>query len=164
MRRGLHQVVALILLGGGMFAAQDARAMDLAATGAWSTAITQADLVAGAGSNLQGSHDSGAGAIVLEVSLASGSTDAWRIDVRRTESVWDDSVHVWVRRTGSGSGDGSISDGLSWIELGATDTAFFSGQGDRSGVAVQVRISGISLSVSPDSYLCTVQYTLIDTL
>lgn len=141
-----------------------ASAMDLAASGSWSTTINASDLQAGAGSPLVATHDSATAQVVLTVSATAGSTDAWRLDVRRADSAWDPDVKLWVRRTGAGSGAGSISDGLSWIEVGPTDTSFFSGAGDRSDVPVQLRISGVSLSLSPDSYLSTVHYTLVDTL
>lgn len=164
MYAGAHRVLALVLLEIAAGIPSSALAMDLGAAGSWSTSITNADLISGAGSELQSTHVSGSSEVALEVSATSSSTDSWRIDIRRADSVWDPAIKLWVRRTGGGSGTGSIADGLSWIEVGSTDTAFFSGQGNRTGVPIQLRITGVSLSISPDAYLRTVHYTLVDTL
>lgn len=164
MRHDVRRVPVLAALSLTLCVGQPARAMDLAASGAWSLGIDASDLLSGAGSEIQASHDSGTGAVALEISATSGSTDTWRIDIRRATSGWDPDLRLWARRTGDGSGPGSVSDGTSWQEIGSTDATFFTGQGDRTGVTVQLRITGLSLSISPDAFLSTVHYTLVDTL
>ena len=164
MAIGTRQILTWAALMGVSYAPSAASAMDLAASGSWSVPVTASDLVAGAGTGLVSSKDSASTEVVLEVTLTSGSTDRWRIDLRRANSVWDGDVHVWVRRTGSGSGTGSVTDGLSWTEVRSTDTTFFEGEGDRSGLPIQIRVTGISLSITPDAYLTSLQYTLVDTL
>lgn len=142
----------------------EARAMDLTASGTWATTIDATNLLAGAGSELESSDQSATSQIVLEISATGGSTDTWRLDVRRADSSWPSALALWVRRTGGGSGAGSIDGGLSWVEVGSTDTSFFSGEGNRDSIPVQLRITGLSLGLSPDSYLSTVHYSLVDTL
>jgi len=44
----------------------------------------------------------------------------------------------------------------------ASDSAFYSGAGDRSGVKVQLKISGVSLAVSPDNYSTSIVFTVVD--
>lgn len=161
---GARRILIGAALGGVLYTPGAALAMDLAEAGSWSVSVSSADLVAGAGSGLVSSKSSATSEVLFDVTLTAGDTDNWRIDVRRTNSVWDATVKVWVRRTGSGGGTGSIANGLSWAEVGTTDIAFFDGAGDRSDVPVQLRITGISLSIAPDAYLTTLEYTLIDTL
>jgi hypothetical protein len=138
--------------------------MDLSLSGSWGLALSASDLVSGAGSELPTSADSATNEVTLDVTLTGGDTDNWRLDVRQSGAFWDPALHVWVRRTGSGTGTGSIADGTTWIEVGSTDTAFFTGAGDRSTIAVQVRVTGLSLTLQPDAYLSNLQYTLVDTL
>ena len=164
MATGTRQILTWATLVGALYAPSEASAMDLAASGSWSVPVSASDLLTGAGSGLVSSKDSASSEVVLEVTLTSGSTDRWRIDVRRANSVWNGDVHVWVRRTGGGSGTGSVASGLTWTEVGSTDTQFFDGEGDRAGLPIQIRVTGISLSITPDAYLTSVQYTLIDTL
>lgn len=151
-------------LVGALCAPGAARAMDLAESGSWSPSISSADLVAGAGTQLSANEDSATSEVILDITLTGGDSDAWRVDVRRADSAWDADLHVWVRRTGSGSGTGTITDGLSWTEVLSTDATFYSGAGDRTNVPVQIRVTGISLSLSPDAYLTSLHYTLVDTL
>ena len=164
MRHDVRRVPAPLLLALTFCVSSPAGALDLAASGSWSLGVDATDLLAGAGSPLQDSYDSGGGAVALEISATGGSSDAWRIDVRRATSGWDPDLHLWIRRTSDGSGPGSVSDGTSWQEVGATDSALFTGEGDRTGITVQLRITGVSLAISPDAFLATVHYTLVDTL
>lgn len=138
-----------------------ASAMDLALTGAWSTTIDAGDL--DASGQLVGTHDSATDAVLLDITLTTDAADTWRIDVRRSDTTWDPNVRVWVRRTGSGTGAGFLEGGASFVEVGAANALFFSGGGDRSGVTVQVRITGVSLGVPPSTYASTLVYTLVDT-
>ncbi len=138
--------------------------MDLHTSGTWATTINATHLQAGAGSELVSTDQSATSQIVIEVSATAGSSDSWRLDVRRADSTWPSEIGLWVRRTGGGSGTGSIDGGLAWIEVGATDISFFSGEGDRDSIPVQLRITGLSLGLSPDSFLSTVHYSLVDTL
>lgn len=138
--------------------------MDIDLSGAWSVLVNASDLQSGAGSGLQGAIQSASSEVTLDVSLTASATDRWRVEVRRTNSVWNSAMHMWVRRTGVGSGLGSVAEGTSWVEVTSTNAAFFEGEGNRSGVPIEIRLTGLSLSVAPDAYLTTIQYTLIDTL
>ncbi len=155
----LRVTVALALAG---LVCGPARAMDIALTGGWSVAIGPADLASGAGSDLRGHVDSTATEVLLDISLTTGNADAWRVDVRRIDSLWDAGLHLWVRRAGEGSGTGTILDGLGWVEIGVTNTPFFEGSGDRDDVPVQLRLTGLALGVSPEAYLASLQYTIVD--
>ncbi|WP_265588545.1 hypothetical protein [Desulfotalea psychrophila] len=42
-------------------------------------------------------------------------------------------------------------------------TSFFTGSGDVSGIKVQLKMSGASIQISPDSYSTTLYYTVSDT-
>ncbi|MFZ5478848.1 MAG: hypothetical protein ACOZNI_18895 [Myxococcota bacterium] len=140
-----------------------AAALDLALAGSWSTVVDASDLTAGPGSALQTTHESGANEVIADVTLSAGASDAWRVDVRRLDVSWPAGARVWVRRTGAGSGSGSISGGSTWLEVTSVDTPLFAGAGDRTSVPLQVRVTGVSLSMPPDSYVSSLLYTVVDT-
>ena len=140
-----------------------AEAIDISAVGSWPDTIDVSDLQAGAGSNLIDTYESGAGATVLTISTTTGNTDNWRVDVRRTDTTWYGNLHLFVKRTSDGAGGGSISGGLSYIEIKTTDSQFFSGAGDRSGINLEYKLTGMSVSVPPNAYSTTVTYTVVDT-
>jgi hypothetical protein len=160
----LHRRLALAASLGVLCTPGAACAMDVALTGSWTVSLGASDLASGPGSPFTSTQASASSEIRIDVTLTAGNTDNWRLDVRKADTTWDPSIHVWVRRTGTGSGAGSVADGLSWVEVTSTDTEFYSGAGDRTGIPVQVRITGISLSVPPASYYANLTYSLVDTL
>ena len=132
--------------------AHGAAAPAITAIGNWSLTIDSGDLVGGAGTDLIETYESGADETLIAISNMAGNEDNWRVDVRRTDTSWHGDLRLWVRRTGDGSGAGSITGGTSYQEVSSTDGAFFSGAGDRSGIPIQLQLTGVSLQVPPESY------------
>jgi len=141
-----------------------AQAIDLTAAGSWSRTITASDLQAGAGSNLVATYASGASQVSLTLTGTTGADDNWRIDVRRADDLWHNDFSLSVRRTGDGTGPGTIIGGDVYQAITLTDASFFSGAGDRAGVTLQLQLSGLSVSVPPATYLTTITYTVVDVL
>ena len=137
-------------------------AIDISSTGDWSLSIGASDLVSGAGSDLQGYYESGIGLISIDITGTSGASDAWRVDINKTDGTWHANLHLSAYRTGAGSGLGSISGGTSYQEIANTYLSFFNGSGDRSGITVRLRLGGVSVQVPPATYSATVTFTVID--
>lgn len=140
-----------------------ARAIDITVSGDWSRTITASDLQAGAGSDLASTYESASNQASITISGTGGNTDAWRVDVRRTDGTWHANFTLSVQRTGDGSGAGSISGGTAYQAITTTDASFFSGAGDRSGITVQFKLQGMSVQVAPATYSTTITYTVVDT-
>ena len=98
--------------------------------------------------------------ILVEVKVARVKT--WRVDVSKTDSNWHTDFTLSVQRTGNGTGAGSISGGTSYQEVTSTDIEFFSGDKNRKDIPVQLRLSGMSVDVAPDTYTTTVYYTVLE--
>ncbi|MGB2983333.1 MAG: hypothetical protein WBC63_05660 [Candidatus Bipolaricaulia bacterium] len=144
----------LSLTAGGVLA--------IVTTGNWAVTISASDLIGGAGTDLQGSYESPADQVSVSISGSLGPSDTWRVDVRRSDTTWHDDVHLWLQRTGDGTG-GSVAGGTSYLEVTATDAAFFTGSDDVSGIPVQLELTGMSIAVPPASYSTTVVFTIVDT-
>ena len=83
---------------------------------------------------------------------------------RLDDSSWHNDLIVYVKRTSDGQGGGSISGGLDYVfVLTIGQALFFSGKGDRSNIAVQYKVTGMSVDVSPATYNTTVVFTVVDT-
>jgi len=136
-------------------------ALSIAVTGSWLETIDKNDLVAGAGSDLQSTYTSIAGQVSIDISGTSGTSDAWRVDVRKIDSSWNSNLHPYVMRTSAGTG-GSVSGGDSYQEVTDIDTSFFSGAGDVTGIEVQLRMTGASIQIAPASYSTVLYYTVVD--
>ncbi len=139
------------------------QAIDINSVGNWSLVHNAGNLVSGAGSNLPSLCESGAYQLALTVYNTTGTSDNWRIDVRRSDTNWPAGLTLLVKRTGAGFGFGSISGGLSYLQITASDSAFFSGAGDRIGITVHFDMSGTSISISPGTYSTSIVYTVVDT-
>lgn len=140
-----------------------ARAIDITVSGDWSRTITASDLQAGAGSDLASTYESASNQASITISGTGGNTDAWRVDVRRTDTTWHANFTLSVKRTADGSGGGGISGGTAYQAITTTDASFFSGTGDRTGVTAQLKLEGMSVQVPPATYSTTITYTVVDT-
>lgn len=146
---------ALLLVATGDFSEAE---LTINVTGNWSETIDASDLQAGAGSDLKSTYESAADAGLLTISDTAGG--AWRVDVRRSDTTWHTNFTLSVKRTGDGTGGGSISSGAAYQAIGLSDAAFFSGAGDRSGIPLQFKLEGMSLQVPPATYSTTITYTV----
>lgn len=153
----------LYLLAPLFFTAQMANAgISITVTGNWFETIDKNDLLFGAGSDLQSTYTSVSGQVSIDISGTSGPTDAWRIDIRKVDNNWNNKLDPYVRRTSDGSG-GSVSGGTSYQSVTDINTSFFSGTGDVTGIKVQLRMTGVSIQISPSSYSTVLYYTVVDT-
>ncbi|MDO9265249.1 MAG: hypothetical protein Q7U02_14865 [Desulfosalsimonadaceae bacterium] len=137
-------------------------AIDLSASGGLMRIVNASHLVAGAGSNLHTTFDDSA-ATSLSIVDTSGSSDHWRIDVRRSDATWHNALGLYVKRISDGSGSGTVTGGLSHVEISGTEVEFFSGEGDRTGLFLSYELTGMSVAVSPNTYSTTVIFTIVDT-
>lgn len=132
---------------------------DVSSTGSWTKTVGAGDLIAGAGSDLRSQYESVSGTTSLDITNTAGG--AWRIYARRASGTWDGALRLSMRRSSDGSGSGSIQGGSSYVELSNLDTEVFAGAGNRSGIALQLRLSGMSKSVSPDTYSAGIIFTVV---
>ena len=139
--------------------------ISITVTGDWVKTVDKNDLTAGVGSDLQSTYTSVSSQVSIDISGTTGAGDTWRVDVRRIDSTWNGSFHLYVQRTTSGTGPGSasVSGGTSYQEVTVVDASFFSGEDDVTGIKAQVQLSGVSVQISPAFYSATVQYTVFDT-
>ena len=138
------------------------QAIDIGASGGWTETIDASDLISGAGNNLIDTYQSTTNATTANISNCTGDSDNWRVDVRRVDGTWHGDYTLYIKRTSDGTGTGSISGGLSYIEVNTTDAEFFSGAGNRDNIDLQYELAGMSVSASPDNYSTTVVFTVVD--
>jgi hypothetical protein len=132
---------------------------DITAVGGWSETIDATDLISGAGSDLTDTYESSSGATAVSITHPS----PWRVDIKRSDSVWHSNFALYAERTSDGSGSGSISGGQAYQEITTIDAEFFSGDQDRSSIDVRYRLTGMSVEAGPGTYSTTVTYTVVDT-
>jgi hypothetical protein len=130
--------------------------------GGWSKTISANNLVSGPGSNLIGEYESNSDLVEVNISGASGTGDNWRIDIKKTDTTWNNNLHFWAKRNNDGTGGGSISGGTSYLQITNIDQSFFSGSYNRDDIHIQYKLSGVSVSIPPKEYKITITYTVVD--
>jgi hypothetical protein len=138
-------------------------AISISAIGTWSETVSDVDLAGGPGSDLVGTYESAADQVSIDISGATGDSDTWRVDLKKTDTTWHSNLHLYLKRTSGGTGSGSISGGQSYLEATDTYAELFSGSGDRAGISVQLRITGVAVGIPADAYSTTIYYTVVDT-
>ncbi|MFO7962982.1 MAG: hypothetical protein R6U50_03590 [Desulfobacterales bacterium] len=135
--------------------------ISIAVSGSWHKIIDATDLTAGAGSGLQSACTSVSGQVTIDIIGTSGPADAWRVDVKKIDADWDNTLHPHVMRTSGGLG-GSVDGGTDYREVTAVDSPFFAGFGDVTGIEVQLRMTGASIHIAPGFYSTVLEYTVVD--
>jgi hypothetical protein len=137
--------------------------INITVTGSWTQTIDKNNLTGGPGTDLTSTYTSAQNINLVTITGAVSKRDNWQINIKRINNTWNGSLQISARRTSSGTGTGSVSGGQNYIQVSETDTVFFTGAGNLSGIRVQLQLTGASLQVSPNQYSTTIQYTIIDT-
>jgi len=151
MNQSFHQTVAALLLCG------IAQGADITTLGSWTETITAANLVAGAGSDLQSSYESTSGTTTVSVHGPPGN---WTVLARRGAGSWHSNVTLYIKRTSDGVGTGTISGGEAYVELTGSDTAIFTCTNQRISVAMQYKLTGVSCDITPSTYSAPIIFTV----
>ncbi|MFH1313921.1 MAG: hypothetical protein ABIJ00_11950 [Candidatus Eisenbacteria bacterium] len=137
-------------------------AISISATGSWTEAVDESDLAGPPGSDLNSTFESASDQISIDITETQGDADEWLVSIKRVDTNWHANLQLYAMRTSDGSGTGSISGGTAYKEVTTGNQSFFSGSGDRAGVGIQQKITGVSIQLDSDTYSTTVYYTLID--
>jgi hypothetical protein len=135
-------------------------AANITITGSWALTIGVGDLTGRPGTNLTANYNSATNQVLMDVTT---TLTNWRVDVLRIDTHWTALVTLSIRRTGTGSGTGTVTGGGAFMAITTTSQTFVTGTGNRAGIQLQERISGVSVSIPADIYTTTVQYTVVDT-
>jgi len=152
--------VTVLFLTGAFILLNFAGAANITITGTWSRVIGSGDLTGGAGSNLTATYASATNQVLMGVTT---TLTNWRVDIRRIDTNWHANFVLSIRRTGTGSGTGTVSGGTNYITITTTSQTFVTGSGNRSGIQLQEQLGGVSVSIPVNTYTTTIQYTVVDT-
>jgi hypothetical protein len=158
--RKTNVLIILFLLLWLILICKGIQAISITVTGSWSETIDASDLQAGPGSDLNSTYTSASGQI--SVSIKIGKPKSWEVNVSKSDTNWHPDLGLSVRRTGPGTGEGSISGGTSWLEVNSIPQEFFTGMSKRDDVPVQLEVTGMSVNVPPDDYVTTVIYEIVE--
>ncbi len=142
----------LILLGWASLFSQTIRV-----TGSWALSIDSSNLP-GPGSDLPDSFESDPDQI--EIDVHGQKLEEYQVSIQRSDVSWNPYFRVYARRTSDGTGSGYISGGTNYGEASTTSQEFFRGGKNRSNIAIQLRLSGVTVAVEYGTYITHVVYTI----
>ena len=131
--------------------------LQISVSGSYTETIDSTDLI---NFYLPTTYTSALNAVIVDIDAA--NNEKWLVSVYKSDTNWDTSLHLSIRRTGSGTGSGKVIGGDSFQEVTSVSQSFMNGQKALSNIPVQVQISGVSYQISPDTYGTTITYTITD--
>lgn len=129
--------------------------LNISASGGWYLTIDYLDLISGAGSNLKSTYLSPPNATLIDIKA--NKNISWTVYARKTPEI---DVSVFVRRTSDGIGNYQINGGENFIKLEDANIPIFQGKGERIGITIQYRITGVSLNIVPGLKNFRIFYTI----
>ena len=134
--------------------------MQCTVNGDWSVTVDGTSLIGGPGTTVIGTYESASDQATVAVWSITKPEFTYRLDVSKSDSQWHNDFTLSVRRTNDGSGSGSISDGTDYQVITDSDESFFEGEDSRTGVNLQYKLEGVSITIPADIYSTTVTYTV----
>ncbi len=156
VRRGAAKAAVSLTAVLALLATAEA-AISITVLGSWSLSLGSGNLQGAAGSNLTATYTSATNQATMTVT---GSYGNWSVSVLRIDSSWNANLVLSIRRTGTGSGTGTVSGGTSYLTVTTTNQTFLTGSGNVSGVPFQESLTGVSVSLGAATYSTTIQYTI----
>jgi hypothetical protein len=119
--------------------------------------LTVANLSGPAGSNLVSSFQSVPAQVLLN--LRASPLGTWKVSVQRADVAWSSILHLFIRRTGSGAGTGTVAGGLAYQEVTTAAVQLLTGTLNVNNIPLQLRLDGVSVVMGPGAYSTRVVYT-----
>jgi len=96
---------------------------------------------------------------------AGGKAQGWQVLIRRVDTLWPSGVTLEACLTDSGQG-GTVQTPYwcaqgSFLTVSAQDQLFFWGSANPTDIGIGLRLSGISVDLSPGIYMTSVVYTIV---
>ena len=144
-----------------------AQLVDLEVEGEWETSVLSSEVLE-AGKNYYTTLTSATDQILIDL-LANQNNNSnidVRIEVHREDQNWIPDLGLYIRRTGTGSGNGNafgtMEGGLEFQEVSNVPTFFFFSKKKRRDVPVQLEIRNISVLHPVGVFTTQIVFTMTD--
>lgn len=140
------------------------QAQSINAIGSWSVSVPS-NTISEAGNDYNINLTSMTNQTILDINVPVMTT-SWRVDANKQDSFWNNSLTLWIRKTGDGIGvaGSSISPigAIPFFQLANMGQSFFSGVKNHVGIPIQYEIRGLSVLIPTSTYNTTVVYTITE--
>lgn len=165
MKRSLFIAAISCLLTGQTFGQE----VQFSAFADWRIRISSHDVLV-AGEDLMGTYTTSPNHARITVQLGADTYDnrmknQWSVQVQGRSRDWDQSLQLYIRRTGQGSGarfDKALKGGEVYKAITKAPRKFFSCQGWREAIPIQFELRGVSVILPAKTYSLELIFTIID--
>jgi hypothetical protein len=140
------------------------KAQSINAIGSWPVSVPS-NTISEAGNDYNMNLTSMTNQTMLDINVPLTTTN-WRVDVNKQDSFWNNSLTLWIRKTGDGIGvaGSSISPigTIPFFQLANLGQPLFTGTKNYSSIPIQYEIRGLSVVIPASTYNTTVVYTITE--
>lgn len=131
--------------------------------GSWIYTIANTEITE-AGNDFQGSFESATNQLVFNRNATSYLTPSWSVTIKKFDILWNSNMKLWIRRTGDGTGvsGSTISNGANYLEIVNTPTNFFNGYKEVDEIPLQLKLTGISVTIPANAYYTLLTFTITE--
>ena len=133
------------------------KGQSISITGNWNLNIP-ATSITEAGADFTNPFASSGTSIAIDINVTGNKK--FNVYVNKSDITWNSALNLSVTRTTNGGPAGNISGGTSPVAIDNTQTLFFNGKGDKTGIQIIYSLSGVSVTLPAATYTTTVIYTL----
>jgi hypothetical protein len=131
----------------------------------WAPTFNVANLSGAAGTDFASPLASASNQVNMNVGVRIfPSHPNWILTVKKSDISWSPTLTLQIRRTGDGTGSGTIDAGSLnvWRTISAVDTELCRGTQNRTNIPGQVQVLGLSVSLGVRTLSTTVIFTVTD--
>lgn len=163
----MKKIIFLLLL---LLSSFIGKTQTIKASPSWNISVPTSTITE-AGSNYTTNITSPINQTLVDFTVSSGLFGGnYTVSVHKIDSDWHSNLSLWTQRTGTGTGGGllgtgTITGGLTFIQLTNAPQTFFSGNtgflsSGRTNIPIQYEIRGVSVLLPVKTYTTTVVYTV----
>jgi hypothetical protein len=135
--------------------------------GSWDYTVSSTDIT-DAGSDFTGIYPSASNQVTIDITYPSNGNVRWEVSVSKQDIDWNNSIELYARRTGSGSGQGGgnsngfVQQGTTYQQITSMNQFFFQGRKKRNDIPIQYEIRNVSVLIPAKTYETTIIYTVTE--
>lgn len=101
---------------------------------------------------------------ILPQNLENVIYNSWQVQVSKNEIDWDSQLELWIKRAGDGKSEYNLrpQSGTDFQKLESYNSIFFDGNGWINAIPIQLKITGLSVTLPAKMYTSEIVFTLID--
>lgn len=122
-----------------------------------------------AGMDFQNELEFSTNEVVISVAISPQNLEnvvynSWQIHVSKNDVDWNDSLKLYLRRSGSGKSDynNKPQNGTNYQIVDSSSSYLFEGNGWINSIPIQIKLTGLSVTLPAKSYTTDIIFTLID--